>query len=144
LNSRWTVIYDGASRKVRFASLVLVIVELILYRNQSIVGLFVTFDSHTTGRDAEYKVMEGSVFEVKKAGLVWLTSRPMWANDGVRAGWMEFTALIGASSFYRANSFTDPPFLSLVQKERRHFSMSSVKRWSSPIPALVTAKPFLF
>lgn len=51
--------------------------------------------------------MEGSVFDIKKAGLVWLTTRPVWNRDGVKAGYMRFTAVIGASSFYRAKSFTN-------------------------------------
>jgi hypothetical protein len=116
-----------------------------IYQNQSVVDLHVSFQGWTVGLDTEYKAMEKSVFDVKKTGLLWLTSRPAWSKmDGTSAGWMRFIALIGASSFYRASSFTDPPILSLVQKERRHFSMSSVKRLSSPIPALLIAKPSLF
>jgi hypothetical protein len=117
-----------------------------LYRNQSVVDLYVIFRGWTKGLDAEYKDMEKSVFNVKKDGLLWLTSRPVWDNEGGQVGYIRCIALIGASRFCRAKSFTDPdpPFLSMVQKERRHFSMSSVKRLSSPIPALLTAKPSLF
>ena len=41
--------------------------------------------------------MEGSVFNIKRDGLVWLTTRPVWNRDGEKAGYMRFTAVISTS-----------------------------------------------
>ncbi|KAJ2913864.1 hypothetical protein MD484_g6551, partial [Candolleomyces efflorescens] len=64
----------------------------------SLVDLHVTFDDWTNGRDSEYKAMEAAVFNVKRDGLVWLTTRPVWNRDGEKAGYMRFTAVIKSTN----------------------------------------------